>query len=293
MESFNFIHNSDSSQDSSWSVSDKIETNGFEEVRLVSIPTIITTVSFSPPAKFKKHTQSIEKYMPEWTHIILDKEKGERFIKTNWSDIWPLYNKLRFRKQKINLLKFLWLSQYGGVIIDQKYNLRQAIDRLFYNESHLYFHSLDLMASTPNHNFWMDVIDEMEKRVKDKPWWGKSKEKIISRVSGEDLINDCFSKTSYSVMILPKKGVDSRDECHSAASYDLLENSDMRSWIGDWCKCHKTGLIWTIVIIVVILIIAILILCIFNSKKKICDSEKPMINGSHKRTSESDFPIQT
>ena len=145
-----------------------------DRLGLCNIPKLILIVHSKVLLNSKTIRDEFYTHMPDWSVVNLDLSEGVRFVRDHYPEYLSLYNKFKYAKDKVKLLKYLWLHLRGGICIESGYILNQPLDSLFYQDSDLYFLSTDcmgyriseiLMGSKQGCKFWIDLVNSIDIKI--------------------------------------------------------------------------------------------------------------------------------
>jgi len=167
-----------------------------------------------------------EKHMKDWDYYEFSIKQQKRFISKNFSQYLDLYKKYNTQEERSNLFRYLWLYKNGGIFIGSQYKLKKSLQSLLNEspESDLYFIydygrciSPNFIISKPSCNFWLEVIEEMEKRQDDEITMEQER---IDKNTGKELLTDVCEKTSISYLVLPKDKIFPYNACDKVFDKD-------------------------------------------------------------------------
>ena len=228
---------------------------------IVSIPTIVTSI-MDEGHHDERHRSSIKKHMGDWTRMKMTLKTARTHIQQHYPEYMTLFRSLPYDEQRINMGRYLWLHHYGGLVLDSTLKLNAPLDTLFYYDADLYLlpsrwngglYSLKLMASRPQHPFWLDVVEAMRDAVMDPPAWAVTRETLITTTSGSYLLSQVLTTTDYHYVTLSRGVVDPSTPCEGSDRGMIQDLTDRTSWFG----CN-----WKIVVIIVVTTLIILVLVV-------------------------------
>lgn len=147
---------------------------------------------------------------PEFRHIFFDDEDCLEFVMENYSQYYDYYISLDHGIKRADTIRYMFLHKYGGIYADMDYEFYCNIHNLLPNtisivQSHWTLEESvqnSLMASPPNHKFWLDVMDEAVRRGGNKKFYGTHLD-LLAQCS-TILLQDVIARGDYSINILPK-----------------------------------------------------------------------------------------
>ena len=102
------------------------------------IPKIIHCIWLQGPEHFQKMraeeyvwSQSLQKHFPEWEYRLWSKEEIEKLIRSEFSELLPLWEKAPNFAFSSDLGRIAILFKYGGMYIDTDYIILKPFDHLF------------------------------------------------------------------------------------------------------------------------------------------------------------------
>ena len=157
-----------------------------------------------------------------WTDTDIDD-----FVKTNFPDYVDMMNNFKYKIQKIDTIRYMWLYKFGGIYVDMDIQSILPIEKLlsFFEGTYDYdillaktLNSVDkvvltnsFMVSKPNNNFWIDVLNNIKKN--NVPWWCIGKHLEVMYSTGPCMITKMYNDTNYKIGIIPSEFLLSCDVC--------------------------------------------------------------------------------
>lgn len=181
------------------------------------------SITFSNPSLYRPDTLSIPKLIfqctsdrnfivdkttPGWTYKIFTHVQQRKFIRKIFPKKLALYDKYKYFQQKTDLFVYLFLYTHGGVYISENYKLNKSLEFILANSStsDIFFVldkdryvNTDFIISKPFCNFWLDVVDELEKR-KDLNYYTRQEE--INKKTGKYILSKYLQSTTHKCEIL-------------------------------------------------------------------------------------------
>ena len=219
------------------------------------IPKIIHQTAYSNKEEWHpvwKHCQQSNlKHFKDFEYKFWDDDSLDNFVKEKYPQIYGEYKNFQCHIFQLDCVRYLLLHHFGGIYIDMDVycynnfynelkgdvNLVESIgDELVQNS---------LMASLPNHPFWMDCYDLTLHRTKTiklktnlNTFFKKEADEndnLVRLISGPLMLSDCVKQNKHSVYILPYKYFN-----HEPLSYKKeFKTKHMQS--GMWGKEIKDG----------------------------------------------------
>jgi mannosyltransferase OCH1-like enzyme len=149
----------------------------YPETSSTKIPTLIhqTWKTSELPDNFKKWSDSIKKFHPDWDYILWTDEDNWNFINDHYSWFLPIYESYNQNIKRVDAVRYFYLYHYGGLYADLDFECLRPIDQLVQGISIAFGKMGDgmcsncipnaIMMSVPKHKFWLFVIEKMIARV--------------------------------------------------------------------------------------------------------------------------------
>lgn len=205
----------------------------------------------------------IKELLPEWNKLEFTQQTQIDFINKYFPDRVGLYNKLKYPKERELLFVYLWLYMNGGVYINRDCsNINDIIkqtdveDLYFILDADKYI-STDILISRPFCEFWIDVIETIDKR---KDIIYNSEREHIDNVVGKILLTDLIEEyiqypVSYKYKIITNNLNGNYDETIIPILDDVKRNENM-SYAMKYS--NESVYMTSIIIIAIIVIISLL-----------------------------------
>ena len=219
------------------------------------IPKIIHQTAYANKNEWHpiwKHCQqSTLKHFKDFEYKFWDDDSLDNFVKEKYPQIYEEYKNFSSHIFQLDCVRYLLLHYYGGIYIDMDV---YCYDN-FYDELKgdiLLVESIgdelvqnSLMASVPNHPFWMDCYDltlHRTKTIELKPCLNTffkkeadENDNLVRLISGPLMLSDCVKQNKHAIYILPYKYFN-----HEPLSYKKeFKTKHMQS--GMWGKEIKDG----------------------------------------------------
>ncbi len=138
------------------------------------IPKIIHQTYISEgalPPLFRECQTQVKRLHSDWKYIFHSDEDILSFIDTKYPEYKAAFDSLPRKIMKIDMIRYFWMYEYGGMYIDMDYYMIKPFDILNY-EIVLPANREDskgvptclgncIFASIPKHPFWKSVIDTL------------------------------------------------------------------------------------------------------------------------------------
>lgn len=143
---------------------DKIE-NHAASLSIPSIPKIIIRPFASDENLEENIKKSVEKFAPDWEELVLSIDAVDEYVNTKYCQFKTQFLSLS-TEDRLEVGKYLYLYEYGGLCIGKDYMLTTSIDNLFYDEANLYLfksswtsyaHTNEFLGSKPAHPFCISL----------------------------------------------------------------------------------------------------------------------------------------
>lgn len=233
-------------------------------IQVVSIPRKImqTWKTKVLPDKWKSSSESIKEHMPAWDYTLLSDEDCLNFVKDYFPRYIDLYESCKYQIQKADIIRYMWLYHHGGMYMDADYEIIKPLDSLFYTDSELYLikspnfgssYTNSFMASKARCSFWLDVLEEVNKRSKSREFWAKGKHLEVMMTTGPGMLSEVIKKTRHIYTIIPTNLINPKGICqHNTGKDDryYLHPLEGSSWGGldtmtmNWCYCNGNQIGW-------------------------------------------------
>ncbi|GHT10499.1 hypothetical protein FACS189426_10800 [Bacteroidia bacterium] len=146
----------------------------------MKIPRIIHQIFEDPEGPSETLLQLAEtwkQFHPDWEYRFWNKPAIDEFLVSKFPDFIPYYRNFSFNVQRWDAIRYLILYYYGGLYVDLDYECLQSLDLLLVGHTccmgmeptvNSVIHSQPLiignalMASTPGHNYFKSIIQEMK-----------------------------------------------------------------------------------------------------------------------------------
>ena len=175
------------------------------KIQIVNIPKIIIRISgkndYDRLNLLKKEVNNIN---PNWRYYCYAEEDEYDFVYNNFPKYLDTYKKCNQSTQRQNMLSYMLLYKFGGVYINKDYKIIKSLDNLFYSDADIYINRDSnsnfiygniLIASRPELQIWLDVLDDFKSQFENKKWF--------STVEEFDILNKIINNTKYPYMVLP------------------------------------------------------------------------------------------
>lgn len=201
----------------------------------------------STPQNELAEKNSITYHMPQWKYYNFDIKEQENFIMKYFPDRSILYNYYKHKEQRENMFVYLWIYMHGGIYISSDYEITRSLEPILNLMDHmdLYFIkdedryiSVKFVISKPFCHFWIEVLDEMEKRKNNNYFRSKDE---IDKNTGRSLLTDMVDMTGSRYGIIPRHFLNPYDSCDTEYNKDsFLRPVTTSQNIMTYMKC-KTG----------------------------------------------------
>lgn len=212
----------------------------------------------------------IDKATPGWTYKIFTHVQQRKFIHKFFPKKLITYDKYKYFQQKTNLFVYLFLYTHGGVYVSEDYKLNKSLEFILSNSNtaDIFFVldkdryvTTDFIISRPFCNFWLDVVEELEKR-KDYKYYTRQEE--IDKKTGKYILSKYLQNTTHRCEILSNAliNVSCCGESPESIITRTKKPEDYISYIK--CKTNTTDDILYFCVIIFVLIILLFILAIIT-----------------------------
>ncbi|SOB73938.1 mannosyl phosphorylinositol ceramide synthase [Cedratvirus lausannensis] len=173
----------------------------------MAIPKIImqTWKTRDVPDKWKSSPQAISRLMPEYQYYLFSDDDNERFVRKHFPQYLPLWNSLKYGIQKADVIRYMFLYRYGGYYLDLDLEPQRSFDELpqadlllVPSANNLNCLTNSFLASTPEHPFWLELLDNLNK----PPVWAIGKHLEVMYSTGPGILNKVIRNSSFSFLSL-------------------------------------------------------------------------------------------
>jgi mannosyltransferase OCH1-like enzyme len=211
---------------------------------------------------------------PDWSRIEWNKPMCIQLVKNFYPEHTDMFKKYKYEIQRCDAIRYLILHRYGGWYVDMDYYCNRPLSeaREIYKND-IYFvqspnnvvgqdddHiSNSLMYSVPGHNYWKQVMLELEQCQKTPYYYSKHLAVMFS--TGPGILNRIYSKYKYryKVKSLPwklfhpygikddKRSLNSNPEVFAThigkGSWEEKDSKFLLCWVREWKIVLFTALI--------------------------------------------------
>ncbi len=169
---------------------------------------------------------------PEYVHWMWYDEDLDNFIKNDYPWFYNTYKSYDENIKRIDMARYFILHKYGGIYADMDYeclkNFYNDLDQDRVNISESPYKGWEhvqnaLMASPPNKEFWMDVVNN-----------SKGKESLeVLKATGPTLLSDTYFQNEDLVHILPVDLYNPQKDTEAFDKEDVVaRHFGTISWLG-------------------------------------------------------------
>ena len=132
-----------------------------------------TSRSADIPAQWREYQARAIALHPGWEYRHWTDDSNLELVRRSAPHLLPLYLSLSKGIMKVDLIRYVYMSVYGGLYLDLDYELVKPFDLLDKalvvprendDEREPYLGN-SILASEPRHPFWNDVLDELARGV--------------------------------------------------------------------------------------------------------------------------------
>ena len=232
--------------------------------------------SGSVPDHWKSSPESIKKLMPDWKYVLINEKMADKFVKEKFPEFYDTYLSLEYDIQKVDMARYAYLYEFGGIYTDLDIELVKPLDDLFYEDTDLYLaksgnvgsiYTNSFLASKPKCKFWLECLKEIQKPYE---YWMVVKHLKTMGKTGPLLLSRTLKKFKYdytvhnipSKFIMPCSSCEPKP-CTKPGAYTIaLEGSSWCGWDSlffNACVCN-----WKLFLILIFLIILLLLLWYYS-----------------------------
>ena len=222
----------------------------------VGIPKIImqTWKTKTIPSKWMASQLSILSLMPDWQYVLMTDEMNLNFVSKHFPHLFEWFKSLRFPIQRADVIRYMWLYEYGGMYMDLDIEIKISLNELFTGTMDTWLlkaprnfagHFTNfLMASSAKNPFWLTVLEECRAPLES---WVFLPHHIISQETGLAALTRAASKWKYPIALLPQTCLVPCDYCdpnHCNKPYSYTRFLKGQSWNGpdtfllNFFSCH-------------------------------------------------------
>ena len=167
--------------------------------------------------KFHKYQNSWMVKNPTWKYVLWSEKMALAFMKLKFPEYLDLYNSYPYAIQRIDVVRYFLLYEYGGLYADMDTEcitpidaFRKTFSKKLYlvetgNKAFNNHVSNLMMFSEPKHVFWKSLFLELALNAK-QPWYF-SKHLLIMYTTGPAFLNRVFLKFKfkYKINVFPQE----------------------------------------------------------------------------------------
>ena len=165
------------------------------------------------PEKFRIWHDSLIQLHPGWEIKLWTDEDNLELVKQHFPHLLTAYNALQYNIMRVDLVRYMYMSVYGGFYLDLDYELFIPLDvaapglQLMLpvsRESGKPMIGNCIFGSVPGNLFWKDILDEFEKNPPARKFFNKLE---ILNLTGPGFISDIYFKAPnrYNGTLVEKK----------------------------------------------------------------------------------------
>jgi inositol phosphorylceramide mannosyltransferase catalytic subunit len=173
------------------------------------------------PTALNRFCQTWHTFHPNWVFQLWDEPTSIALIKEKYPNFLTLYESIPYAIQRVDIIKYLVLSAFGGVYIDCDYECLKPINMLLSHPVCLgleprdevlhkefpFFIGSAFMAAEPRSAFFKDTIARCEAQLRlfTPRWQEMSKYQYVMETTGPTLINRVYHdfENKDSIGLLP------------------------------------------------------------------------------------------
>ncbi|MCX9158044.1 glycosyltransferase [Niveibacterium sp. 24ML] len=232
-----------------------------------AIPKLIHQIwhPFSPesvmPREWARFAKSWQRHNPDYRYEFWSPARSSAFVRERFPELLSLYEGYQLEIERVDALRYMLLSAFGGIYVDLDVECLKPIDGLLAGHSAVtpvepsshgsapgaqHFRqvlSTAFMASVPMHPLWGDVFAELLRSA------GKDGS---METTGPYMLTRAFERSNHqrSVFLAPAESVYPLDEpeCRTGEGYDLQVWCErtanayaVHHWAGTWVSREGVG----------------------------------------------------
>lgn len=153
------------------------------------------------PENFQKWHNLVKELHPGWKVNLWTDEDNLELVKKHFPHMLDLYQSLEYNIMRADIIRYMYMSIYGGYYLDMDYELFVALDNKIYNTELLLPLSREsdkdrkttigncIFGSDPNHPFWKDVLSDFYTNPPLKKIYNKLR---ILKLTGPEFISKIY-----------------------------------------------------------------------------------------------------
>jgi mannosyltransferase OCH1-like enzyme len=240
------------------------------------IPRIIhqTWKNHDIPYEWQISQDEWQRHHPDWQYILWTDEDIREYMEAEHPEFMPLFNRYPHNIQRVDMMRYFILYDFGGVYCDLDQYPLQNIEEYLETDAQAYFvHSANancftnsLMASQRHAPIWKEVHQRLWQR---DPWWAVGKHLEVMTSTGPMMLNDVLVNSHQPYAVLPRAKFNpyAQHEIGEVAcrKHTVMMSLEGKSWNGidSWVYCcilkHWTSFVVGVVVAVVAFIIIFLL----------------------------------
>jgi len=167
------------------------------------IPKIIhqTWKTTNLPERVKNWHEKIKQLHPGWQIILWTDEDNLALVKEHFPHLLDSYNSLQYNIMRVDLIRYMFMTKYGGYYLDLDYELLTPFDDKISDTKLMLPVSSEsggktiignsIFGSVPGHIFWKDVLNDFERNPPTQKIFNKFE---VLKLTGPDFISDIYFK---------------------------------------------------------------------------------------------------
>lgn len=240
---------------------------------LVKIPKVIFQTCKNKeniPTKWQPSVDAIDRFMPDWKHVIMDDKDNREFVATHFPDYLSTFDNFEYPIQRADAIRYMWLYVNGGLYMDCDIEILGDISFLFREDTDLYLIcsgnvgsviTNSFMASKPGCRVWLEMLEETKKEY---PWWAFLRHWKVMTSTGPVALDRVIKRGDYTYLALPKKllmpcSICEGENCTKDGA--VVRHLPGSSWTGfdttvfNFCLCNWQWLIGLLILIFILLLL--------------------------------------
>lgn len=202
------------------------------------------------PDKVKKWHQQIVDFHPGWEIKLWTDEDNLKFVKEYFPHLLTIYQALKYNIMRVDMVRYMYMLQFGGYYLDLDFEIFTPFDNPSSDQNLILPVSWEengkiitlgncLFGSTPQHQFWKDILEELQKNPPLNIIYNKWD---ILKLTGPVFISKIYFKNpeKYNAFLVPKKVYHPDKKFIPKENYqqELLANGTrgIHHCVGSWIK---------------------------------------------------------
>lgn len=151
------------------------------------------------PEKFETWHRRVHELHPDWKIILWTDEDNYALVEQYFPELLEIYNSLQYNIMRADVIRYMYMSIFGGYYLDLDYELFQPVDYKFKDADLLLPISgknremavigNSIFGSVPGNIFWKDVLFAFKENAPTKIFYDKFE---ILKLTGPEFISKVY-----------------------------------------------------------------------------------------------------